>query len=145
MVSIFLMLSRCSARTSPKSYPQPGHQAMKWECAPIAVHTLSLRKRHCCDVIETPCNSASLAKSSLRYIYVYIYVNTHTHTHTHIYMYIKDFSHLGTTTTNKLLKEQKGSSLTVPKNGLTVTKQYGTGADGWECRDKGRGKKRGIL
>ena len=35
------------------------------------------------------------------------------------------------------LKEQNSSTITEPKNGLTVTKGKGTGEDGWEGRDKG--------
>ena len=58
---------------------------------------------------------------------------------------MKDFSHLGTTTTKKKLKEQKGCSRTESKNGLTVIKGKGTGVEGWEWRDKGRGKKGDIV
>ena len=43
------------------------------------------------------------------------------------------------------LKEQNSSRSTEPKNGLTVTKGKGTGEDGWEGRDKGRGKKKGGI
>ena len=43
------------------------------------------------------------------------------------------------------LKEQNSSRSTEPKNGLTVTKGKGTGEDGWEGRDKGGKKERGIT
>ena len=35
------------------------------------------------------------------------------------------------------LKEKNSSRITEPKNGLTGTKEKGTGEDGWEGRDKG--------
>jgi len=71
-----------------------------------------------------------------------IYRHTHTHTHTHTQ---NEICHLWTTRRKKKLKEQKGSRLTKPKNGLTSKEGKGTGVEGWEWKDKGRGKKGCIV
>ena len=53
-----------------------------------------------------------------------------------------DSTHMWSIRTKQKLKEQNSSRITVPKNGLTVTKGNRIGEYGWEGRDKG-GK--GVL